>query len=149
MTVFKEVLLNVKDVKDLENFEIENIHLSSDDLLKRVIIVISDQNNEYGIKLDEDKKLSDGDVLLKTSNKLVVVRVELSDVLVISARTIGEMAMIAHNLGNRHLPAQFEDAKMIVPYDYLVEEYLQEVKALYERQKIKLKEAFRHCEAAH
>lgn len=149
MTVFKEVLLNVKDVKDLENFEIENIHLSSDDLLKRVIIVTSDQNNEYGIKLDEDKKLSDGDVLLKTSNKLVVVRVELSDVLVISARTIGEMAMIAHNLGNRHLPAQFEDAKMIVPYDYLVEEYLQEVKALYERQKIKLKEAFRHCEAAH
>lgn len=149
MTVFKEVLLNVKDVKDLENFEIENIHLSSDDLLKRVIIVTSDQNNEYGIKLDEDKKLSDGDVLLKTSNKLVVVRVELSDVLVISARTIGEMAMIAHNLGNRHLPAQFEEAKMIVPYDYLVEEYLQEVKALYERQKIKLKEAFRHCEAAH
>lgn len=149
MTVFKEVLLNVKDIKDLENFEIENIHLSSDDLLKRVIIVTSDQNNEYGIKLDEDKKLSDGDVLLKTSNKLVVVRVELSDVLVISARTIGEMAMIAHNLGNRHLPAQFEEAKMIVPYDYLVEEYLQEVKALYERQKIKLKEAFRHCEAAH
>lgn len=149
MIVFKEVLGNICEISNEKDYIIENIHLTSDDVLKRVIITKSDANNEYGIKLEEDKKLSDGDILLNKDNKLIVIRLELSDVLVIKAKTIGEMAIIAHNLGNRHLPAQFTEEEMIVPYDYLVEEYLQEVKALYERKKVKLKEAFRHCEAAH
>lgn len=151
MTVFKEVIGNISNFKekDIENYQIENIHITSDDVLKRVIIINSDLNNEYGIKLEEDKKLTDGDILFNDNQKLIVVRLELSDVLVITSKSIGEMAMIAHNLGNRHMPAQFSETEMIVPYDYLVEEYLQEVKAQYERKKVKLKEAFRHCDAAH
>ncbi|ACI59853.1 urease accessory protein UreE [Ureaplasma urealyticum] len=148
MTVFKEILGNITDIENVESYQIENIHLTSDDVLKRVIIISSDQNVEYGIRLEEDKKLRDGDILYKDDYKLVVIRLELSDVLIITARTIGEMAQIAHNLGNRHMPAQFTETQMIVPYDYLVEQYLQDNKALYEREKIKLKEAFRHCSDA-
>ena len=148
MTVFKEILDNIANIKNVESYQIENIHLTSDDVLKRVIIISSDQNVEYGIRLEEDKKLMDGDILYKDDYKLVVIRLELSDVLIITAHTIGEMAKIAHNLGNRHIPAQFTETQMIVPYDYLVEEYLQDNKALYERKKIKLKEAFKHCSDA-
>ncbi|AAF30843.1 urease accessory protein UreE [Ureaplasma parvum] len=148
MTVFKEILDNIANIKNVESYQIENIHLTSDDVLKRVIIISSDQNVEYGIRLEEDKKLMDGDILYKDDYKLVVIRLELSDVLIITAHTIGEMAKIAHNLGNRHMPAQFTETQMIVPYDYLVEEYLQDNKALYERKKIKLKEAFKHCSDA-
>ncbi len=148
MTVFKEILDNIANIKNVESYQIENIHLTSDDVLKRVIIISSDQNVEYGIRLEEDKKLMDGDILYKDDYKLVVIRLELSDVLIITAHTIGEMAKIAHNLGNRHMPAQFTKTQMIVPYDYLVEEYLQDNKALYERKKIKLKEAFKHCSDA-
>lgn len=149
MTVFKEILGNITCIKDVDKYTVENIYITNDDVLKRVIIITSDQNIEYGIKLEEDKKLADGDILFQDDQKLVVVRLELSDVLEIAPRTIGEMAIVAHNLGNRHMPAQFDADKMIVPYDYLVEEYLQEVKVNYERKKVKLKEAFRHCEAAH
>ncbi|WP_303923760.1 urease accessory protein UreE [Ureaplasma parvum] len=148
MTVFKEILDNISNIKNVDSYQIENIHLTSDDVLKRVIIISSDQNVEYGIRLEEDKKLMDGDILYKDDYKLIVVRLELSDVLIITAHTIGEMAKIAHNLGNRHMPAQFTETQMIVPYDYLVEEYLQDNKALYERKKIKLKEAFKHCSDA-
>jgi len=148
LTVFKEILDNIANIKNVESYQIENIHLTSDDVLKRVIIISSDQNVEYGIRLEEDKKLMDGDILYKDDYKLVVIRLELSDVLIITAHTIGEMAKIAHNLGNRHMPAQFTETQMIVPYDYLVEEYLQDNKALYERKKIKLKEAFKHCSDA-
>lgn len=148
MTVFKEILDNIANIKNVESYQIENIHLTSDDVLKRVIIISSDQNVEYGIRLEEDKKLMDGDILYKDDYKLVVIRLELSDVLIITAHTIGEMAKIAHNLGNRHMPAQFTETQMIVPYDYLVEEYLQDNKALYERKKIKLKETFKHCSDA-
>nr|AAA89190.2 UreE [Ureaplasma urealyticum] len=147
MTVFKEILAPLANIKNVESYQIENIHLTSDDVLKRVIIISSDQNVEYGIRLEEDKKLMDGDILYKDDYKLVVIRLELSDVLIITAHTIGEWQN-CHNLGNRHMPAQFTETQMIVPYDYLVEEYLQDNKALYERKKIKLKEAFKHCSDA-
>ena len=38
------------------------------------------------------------------------------------------MGIIAHSLGNRHLQAQFNDGKMIIQYDSLVEEELKEIK---------------------
>ncbi|AJQ45236.1 urease accessory protein UreE [Ureaplasma diversum] len=148
MVVFKEILANIADMANVEKYEIESIHLTNEEVLKRLIIAKSDLNNEYAIKLEEGKRLVDGDVLANEDNKLLVVRLELADVLIITSHSIGNMAMIAHNLGNRHMPAQFSEQEMIVPYDYLVEEYLQEIKAQYERKKIKLKEAFRHCEAA-
>ncbi|MDU4142363.1 MAG: urease accessory protein UreE, partial [Ureaplasma parvum] len=62
MTVFKEILDNIANIKNVESYQIENIHLTSDDVLKRVIIISSDQNVEYGIRLEEDKKLMDGDI---------------------------------------------------------------------------------------
>lgn len=148
MVVFKEILANIADMANVEKYEIESIHLTNEEVLKRLIIAKSDLNNEYAIKLEEGKRLVDGDVLANEDNKLLVVRLELADVLIITSHSIGNMAMIAHNLGNRHMPAQFSEQEMIVPYDYLVEEYLQEIKAQYERKKIKLKEAFRHCEGA-
>ena len=34
------------------------------------------------------------------------------------------MGDIAHQLGNRHLPAQFTETEMLIQYDYLVEDLL-------------------------
>ena len=43
-----------------------------------------------------------------------------------------EMGIIAHQLGNRHLPAQFEENDMLVQYDYLVAELLDELQIPYD-----------------
>ena len=59
------------------------------------------------------------------------------------------MGIIAHALGNRHLQAQFEDDKMIIPYDKLVEEELKRDNYNYSRENMKLKKGFRHVEFAH
>ena len=69
--------------------------------------------------------------------------------LIIKPRTILEMGNIAHQLGNRHLPAQFEGDEMFVLYDYLVEELLQELDIPYQREKRKVKQAFRHIGHSH
>lgn len=55
---------------------------------------------------------------------MIVIEVMPDDVLIIQPRSIREMGEIAHKLGNRHLPAQFEGDAMVVQYDYLVEEQL-------------------------
>ena len=71
------------------------------------------------------------------------------DLLVISPRSFQEMGTIAHQLGNRHLPAQFEEDEMMVQYDYLVEELLNELEIPYKREKRKVKQAFRHIGHSH
>ena len=40
---------------------------------------------------------------------MIVIDVVADDLLVIPPRSIKEMGTIAHQLGNRHLPAQFEE----------------------------------------
>lgn len=60
-----------------------------------------------------------------------------------------QMGIVAHMLGNRHLPAQFEEDSMIVQYDYLIERLLKEENLSYTRENKKLKQAFRHVDHSH
>ncbi|MCL6616910.1 MAG: urease accessory protein UreE, partial [Anoxybacillus ayderensis] len=69
--------------------------------------------------------------------------------LVIRPTSIKQMGEIAHQLGNRHLPAQFEGEEMLVQYDYLVEELLKQLHIPYQREKRKVKQAFRHIGHSH
>ena len=71
------------------------------------------------------------------------------DVLVIVPTTVQMMGEIAHELGNRHLPAQFFENQMIIQYDYLVEQLLQQKKIPFSRESKKLSIAFRHIGHSH
>ncbi len=147
--IFDKVIGNISEIDNLEEYHIETIYLNSEDMLKRILRVTSDHNREYGITLENNEKLKDGDILYNKDKKLIVVKVNSEDVLVIEPSTITEMGIIAHALGNRHLQAQFEDDKMIIQYDRLVEEELKRDNINYSRKNITLKKAFRHVEFAH
>ena len=147
--VFERVLGNIKDIENINNYHVEKIILKSDDLLKRIIRVTSDHGHEYGISLDKGKTLNNGDILLKDRHNLVIVQYESNDILVIKPTSINEMGKIAHALGNRHLPAQFENDTMIVEYDNLVEDKLKHDNINYSRENRVLEKAFRHVEFEH
>ena len=147
--VFERVLGNIKDIENINNYHVEKIILKSDDLLKRIIRVTSDHGHEYGISLDKGKTLNNGDILLKDVHNLVIVQYESNDILVIKPTSINEMGKIAHALGNRHLPAQFENDTMIVEYDNLVEDKLKHDNINYSRENRVLEKAFRHVEFEH
>ena len=146
---FERVLGNIKDIENINNYHVEKIILKSDDLLKRIIRVTSDHGHEYGISLDKGKTLNNGDILLKDGHNLVIVQYESNDILVIKPTSINEMGKIAHALGNRHLPAQFENDTMIVEYDNLVEDKLKHDNINYSRENRVLEKAFRHVEFEH
>ena len=99
--IFNEVIGNINEIDDLNEYHVETIYLNSE------------------------------------------------DVLIIKPSSITEMGVIAHALGNRHLQAQFEDDKMIIQYDRLVEEELKRDNVNYSRENITLKKAFKHVEFAH
>lgn len=147
--VFERVLGNIKDIENINNYHVEKIILKSDDLLKRIIRVTSDHGHEYGISLDKGKTLNNRDILLKDGHNLVIVQYESNDILVIKPTSINEMGKIAHALGNRHLPAQFENDTMIVEYDNLVEDKLKHDNINYSRENRVLEKAFRHVEFEH
>lgn len=147
--IFNQVLGNIDDINDLNNLHIEKIYINSEDALKRIMRVNSDHNHEYGIALSENVELKDGDILYHDDKNMIIVKIKSDDVLVIRPTNITEMGIIAHSLGNRHLQAQFEDGKMIIQYDALVEEELKKDGINYSRENLKLKKAFRHVEFGH
>ena len=79
-----------------------------------------------------------------------------TDVLGIGARSIVEMAFVAHSLGNRHLQAQFFDENseygaqvMVVQYDHTVQDFLDHHGVPYSRQERVMPVPFRHAEHTH
>lgn len=147
--IFNQVLGNINEIDNLNDAHIEKIYITSEEALKRIMRVNSDHNHEYGIALSENIELKDGDILYRDDKNIIIVKIKGDEVLVIKPNSITEMGIIAHSLGNRHLQAQFEDGKMIIQYDALVEGELKRDNINYSRENLKLKKAFRHVEFGH
>lgn len=146
--IIERVIGNVATL-DKKPPHVERVFMQSDDLLKRVQRVVTDHGKELGIRLKENHCLVDGDVLFMDEKNMIVISVNADDLLTIMPTTFQQMGEIAHQLGNRHLPAQFEGKVMLVQYDYLVEELLQKLEVPYKREKRKVKQAFRHIGHRH
>ncbi|MDF2790265.1 MAG: hypothetical protein K0S80_3364 [Neobacillus sp.] len=161
--IIDQIVGNVEDISTAGR-HIERIYVSSDELVKRIQRVTTDHGKEVGIRLKEPKDLIDGDILYMDDRNMIVISVTSDDLLVIHPTSIKQMGddllvihptsikqmgEIAHQLGNRHLPAQFEDKVMLVQYDYLVEELLKQLEIPYAREDRKVKRAFRHIGHSH
>ena len=146
--IIEQIVGNVDEIT-ASGRHIERVYLSSDDLVKRIQRVTTDHGKEIGIRLKEPKDLIDGDVLFMDDRNMIVVSVTSDDLLVIHPTSFKQMGEIAHQLGNRHLPAQFEGKVMLVQYDYLVEELLKQLEIPYAREDRKVKKAFRHIGHSH
>lgn len=146
--IIEKVIGNVATLEEKAP-HVERVYMQSDDLVKRIQRVVTDHGNEIGIRLKENRDLIDGDVLYMDERNMIVVSVKDDDLLVIMPTSIQQMGEIAHQLGNRHLPAQFEGNEMLVQYDYLVEDLLRQLSIPYKREQRKVKQAFRHIGHRH
>ena len=141
---------------ELAGLHSEKVVLPSAALVKRIQRVTTDHGREIGIRLAPGPDLKDGDILLRNEKEIIVISVLPTDVLVIAATSIFEMAQVAHALGNRHLQAQFFDTDseyqaevMVVQYDHTVEDFLKHHHTPYQRQERVMPVPFRHAEHTH
>lgn len=146
--IIEKIIGNVENM-GLNGRHIERVYVSSDDLVKRIQRVTTDHGKEIGIRLKDPKDLKDGDILFIDQHNAIIVSVTADDLLVIRPVSIKQMGEIAHQLGNRHLPAQFDEDVMLVQYDYLVEELLIQLNIPFTRENRKVKQAFRHIGHQH
>ncbi|RDW16430.1 urease accessory protein UreE [Oceanobacillus arenosus] len=149
--IIERVITNIQqmDQEEMDRRHKEKVYLESDDLMKRIQRVTTDHGKELGIRLKEARDLVAGDVLFMDDTNMIIIDVLTDDLLIIRPRSIMEMGIIAHQLGNRHLPAQFEGEQMLVQYDYLVAELLDQLQIPYDREDRKVKQAFRHIGHSH
>lgn len=162
--IVDSVIGNLHDLTPLEreNLHVESVVLPLADLTKRIQRVHTDHGTELGIRLAPGSAdLRDGDILARDGRGVIVVRLEPTDVLVIAPGSVHEMGVIAHNLGNRHLQAQFfgpeepfeslegHDGVMVIQYDHTAEHYLDHVGVRYARMERSMPVPFRHAEHTH
>jgi urease accessory protein len=159
--IIEKVLGNLHDLPpdagEYAGLHREKVVLPSAELVKRIQRVTTDHGKEIGIRLPAGSAdLRDGDILHVAETNMIVVSVLPTDVLVIAPRSIHEMGIVAHSLGNRHLQAQFFDADsdygtavMVVQYDHTVEDFLKHHHTPYQRQERVMPVPFRHAEHTH
>lgn len=144
------------DPSELAGLHEEKIVLPSAELVKRIQRVTTDHGREVGIRLEVAADLRDGDILYRNEKEMITIAVLPTDVLVIAPNSIREMGTVAHNLGNRHMQAQFFGADsdyaaevMVVQYDHTIEDYLKHVGVPYNRAERVMPVPFRHAEHTH
>lgn len=148
--IIEEIKGNIANLSEAErNKHVEKVYLENSDLVKRIQRVTTDHGNEIGIRLKQPIDLQYGDILYQDDTNMIIVDVNTEDLLVIKPRTLQEMGDIAHQLGNRHLPAQFTENEMLVQYDYLVEALLKDLGIPYSHEDRKVNQAFRHIGHSH
>lgn len=145
---------NLADLGEAHGFHIERVRLGAHDRDRAVQRVVTDHGLTLGLRLPRGTVLTEGDILHRDSDRIIVVASEATPVIVIHPRGAGEMGRTAHALGNRHLPAQFAaDAdgrvEMIVPDDHTVAAYLDHYGVPFERTERVLTTPLRHAEHIH
>jgi len=144
-----EILGNENNRTDLDGKHKETVYVENEHLAKRLHHLTSDHGTKVDILLPKGNHLHVGDILWEEEDNYTVVNVLKEDVIVIEPATIHEMGQIAHNLGNRHLPAQFVGDKMVVQYDYLIADLLDNEKVHYHRDSMKMDVPFRYADHTH
>ncbi|MGG5738266.1 MULTISPECIES: urease accessory protein UreE [Bacillus cereus group] len=149
--IIEKINNNVCNMNDFSNTKkhLDKILISSELLLKRVQKLFSESGFEIGVSLDNGETLKNGDILYEDEHRIVYIEVLPEEVIVITPTSIKEMGIIAHNLGNRHLPAQFDEGCMILANDYLVEELLKKEGVPYQKEHRVLPKPFKHASHKH
>lgn len=127
---------------------IERVELESDALSKR-ILRISTSVGDFGLRLEGESRLRDGDILFADDERVIAVQVRADDVLVAAPRTIAEALRLAHAVGNRHLPIQVDGDLLIARFDPLLAELCAEQGVPARREERVLAEPFRYARAPH
>lgn len=144
--IVNKILGNLNNF-DLKDKKVDFANILNDDRVKKVLRVKSNNGVEIGINVEDE--LKDGDILAILEDNIVAIKILPTDVLEISPKNLKEMGIIAHNIGNRHTPAIFEENLMIIEPDSLIEEFLKNQNVDFKKTKRVLKTALRHANHSH
>jgi len=92
---------------------------------KRRHVVRAAEGDEVLIDLAAPPQLADGDGLVLVDGRVVLVVAEGEPLTAVAAGAEVPLVKLAWHLGNRHLPVQFEDERLLIRRDHVIEAMLE------------------------
>lgn len=130
MKIYTEIIGNIYQTPEwsekLKDANIEYVYLDQWTAQKSRFLGKSDKGEEYPIALKRHSQIIDGDIIYfsQEENKAVVLRIDLSPVLVIDMGALAQKdpetmirisVELGHAIGNQHWPAVVKGTKVYVP----------------------------------
>jgi urease accessory protein len=143
----ERILGNVTELT-LGDRVLERVPIDSDAMARR-IVRLSTSVGDLGLRLGDDDRLRDGDVVFADAARVIAVEVLPDDVLVVRPRGVREALAVAHALGNRHVPVLIEAETLIVRYAPALEALVRGLDVPVERTRLAPAIPFRHATAPH
>ncbi len=119
-------ILGNQSTLDLSGVEIDEVQLEWYELSKRIQRKHTTAGRDIAMKfMAENIAMKGGDILHKDDNYAVVVRVLVTPTIVLSPRTMHEMATICYEIGNKHMPLFIDGDDILLPYEAPMFKWLQ------------------------
>lgn len=98
--------------------KIDPVYLEWYESGKRILHKKSEAGREVICRfLNENQKLSEGDVLFEDDEAVVIVSIMACEAIVIIVDDKYQMASVCYEIGNKHLPLFYDDGELLVPFD--------------------------------
>lgn len=100
------------------NKEIDYLDLEWHEANKRIYRKNSRKGRKVAVRfLAENIHLVDGDILVEEDEYAIVINILECDTIVLQPTTMGEMASLCYEIGNKHMPIFLENDTIIMPYE--------------------------------
>jgi urease accessory protein len=110
--------------QDLLHLEKDTLILSREDRRRGRRRVRTQKGIEIALALPTGTILKDGDILHVDDRSYIAVEAVKEEVIVIHPGNVTDCALIAYEIGNRHLPISVREGIILTPRDGLLEEFL-------------------------
>ena len=102
----------------ISNRKIDYLFIEWYEASKRILHKKTISGHEVTMKfLNENPQLSEGDVVYEDDFNIVVIEISPCDAIIIRPRTMYEMAAIAYEIGNKHIPVFYEQEELLVAFE--------------------------------
>lgn len=115
--VVKEILGNITRDRKADR-SIDLIQIEWYEATKRIQRLRSDAGVEVAIKfLKEGQRLREGDILMESPEKLLVVHIKPCEAIVIQPESMLEMGTVCYEIGNKHMPLFIQGDEVLMPFE--------------------------------
>ncbi|WP_245415033.1 urease accessory protein UreE [Aureimonas flava] len=91
---------------------------------RRRMAMVSDGGIAFLLDLPEARLLVEGDAIVLSDGRLVEVRAKPEPLLSVRGRDADHLLQIAWQIGNRHLPCQIRDGRILLRRDHVIADML-------------------------
>jgi len=99
----------------------DTVVLDREDRHRRRMAMTGEGGLAFVLDLAEPTVLEDGDGLVLEDGRIVRVRAAEEDLVAITATSAANLVRIAWHLGNRHLPTELRDDRLVIRRDRVIE----------------------------